>query len=230
MERALSRLGFDIWIETDAAYARMIELLRAYLQRAASSDARLIFFAGHGVQWQGRNYLMPVDALIRNESELLTRGIDLGLIVDRLTALRGGVNIVIVDACRDNPFTPSVSDLADARRLRTRGAGGNLSDDSLRRGNGEAAGLAPMDAPSGTLIAFSTSPGAFSLDNPEGGNSLYTALLVERLATPGLPVERLFKEVRAEVARRTGQRQVPWENSSLIGEFCFFRDADGRCG
>ncbi|MDR2688818.1 MAG: caspase family protein [Azoarcus sp.] len=231
MQAALERIGFTTRIEIDADYANMLGLLREYLRRAEDSDVRLIFFAGHGVQWQGRNYLIPVDAAIRNETELLARGVDLGMIVDRLAALREGVNVVIVDACRNNPFLPSVSGLADVRRLRMRGSKGNaLSANALSANALAANGLAPENAPNGTLVAFSTSPGAVSVDNPEGENSIYTALLVERLATPGLPVERLFKEVRAEVARRTGQRQVPWENSSLTGEFCFRPDAEGRCG
>jgi uncharacterized caspase-like protein len=213
MQRVLTRLGFATQIEVDANYTRMFDLLRAYLRRAESSDVRLVFFAGHGVQWRGRNYLIPIDANIRHETELIARSIDLDMIVDRLAALRKGVSIIIIDACRNNPFLPR----------RTRGPG----NDALGH---DQDGLAPMYAPGGTLIAFSTAPGAVAVDSPEGENSIYTALLVERLATPGLPVERLFKEVRAEVARRTGQRQVPWENSSLMGEFCFRQGADGTCG
>jgi uncharacterized caspase-like protein len=222
MQAALKQLGFATQIETDADHARMLDQLRIYLRRAETSDVRLIFYAGHGVQWQGRNYLIPVDANIHTEAELIACSVDLGAVIDRLSALRDGVNIVIIDACRNNPFVPSVGKLATTRRLHTRSPG------SVRDGAGNG-GLARVDAPSGTVIAFSTAPGSVSADNPEEKNSLYTALLVERLATPGLSVERLFKEVRIEVARRTGQRQVPWENSSLMGEFCFRHDSAGRC-
>jgi uncharacterized caspase-like protein len=225
MQTALKRLGFSTRIEIDADYARMLDALRGYLRHAEKSGTRLIFFAGHGFQWQGRNYLIPVDASIQDETDLIKNSIDLGTVVDRLTMLREGVNIIIVDACRSNPFLPSVGELAGIRRLRKRGAG---------QGGQEVvsapAGLAPLAAPRGTLVAFSTAPGAVAVDSPEEKNSIYTRLLVERLATPGLPIERLFKEVRAEVAHRTGQKQVPWENSSLTGEFCFRHGNDGRCG
>lgn len=219
MDATLRRLGFSTQLKADAGRDEMIELLRVYLRRAEHSDVRLVFFAGHGVQWQGRNYLIPVDATIRDESDLATQSVDLSAIVDRLSSLRQGVNIIIVDACRNNPYTPSLSALADARRLRTRG--GMPSP---------AGGLAPVMAPGGTLIAFSTAPGAIAVDSPEEGNSVYTSLLLERMETPGLTIERLFKEVRGEVALRTEQKQIPWESSSLIGDFCFRNDAAGVCG
>jgi carboxyl-terminal processing protease len=224
MQSALQRLGFTTRIEIDADRARMLDALRLYLRHAEKSDARLVFFAGHGVQWQGRNYLIPVDTVIQSETDLLTDGIDLGAIVDRLAMLGEGVNIVIVDACRSHPFLPPMGQVADIRRLRKRGLA--AGQDAVS----PFAGLAPLAAPKGTLVAFSTAPGAVAMDSPEEKNGLYTRLLVERLSTPGLPIERLFKAVRAEVARRTGQRQVPWENSSLTGEFCFRHGDDGRCG
>lgn len=221
LERSLQRLGFSTQLEVDAGYGNMLEQLRNYLRKAARSNVRLVFFAGHGVQWQGRNYLVPVDADIHDEDDLASRCIDLTSVVDRLSALRDGVNLIIVDACRNNPFVPTVGALADARRLRSRG---------IMADPGEGSGLAPVSAPSGTLVAFSTAPGAISVDSPEARNSIYTALLIEHIATPGLPVERLFKEIRAEVARRTEQKQVPWESSSLMGDFCFLPGPRGQCG
>jgi uncharacterized caspase-like protein len=91
------------------------------------------------------------------------------------------------------------------------------------------AGLAPVEAPLGSMVAFSTAPGGVALDNPGEKNSLYTKYLLASMGSPGLPVELLFKQVRLGVARETGRVQVPWESSSLTGEFCFTPDANGSC-
>ena len=107
--------------------------------------------------------------------------------------------------------------LADSRRVRTRGLGP------------QAFGLAPVQAPSGTLVAFSTAPGSVAIDNPQQKNSVYTKHLLASLRTPGMPIERMFKQVRVAVAQETQQQQVPWETSSLMGEFCFRTDATGKC-
>ena len=103
----------------------------------------------------------------------------------------------------------------DGRRLKFRGA--------------TPAGLAPVEAPLGSMVAFSTAPGGVALDNPGEKNSLYTKHLLVSMQSPGLPVELVFKQVRLGVARETGRVQVPWESSSLTGEFCFIRDANGSC-
>lgn len=220
MRASLDRLGFAVDLRTDASRAEMIEALRTFFRAAARSEVRLVYFAGHGVQWHGHNYLVPADADVRSTADFASAAIDLNEIVERLGSLRHGVNIVVVDACRNNPFAASTTQLADARRMRTR---------SLTAPPTAEDGLAPVTAPAGTLIAFSTAPGSVSVDSPGEPNSVYTRQLVQRLATPGLPVEKLFKEVRAAVATRTQFQQVPWESSSLIGEFCFRPTPSGAC-
>jgi len=214
---ALKPLGFQVILRENTTQREMLDAMREFSQRAAKSQVRLLFYAGHGVQLRGRNYLMPVDAEISTEDDIAQRGADVTELLERLSLLNDGVNVIVLDACRNNPFLPSGSQLADGRRIRTRGLGP------------QAAGLAPLQAPSGTLIAFSTAPGAVAVDNPAQKNSVYTQHLLANLRVPGLPVERMFKQVRVAVAQETQQQQVPWETSSLMGEFCFRTDASGKC-
>jgi carboxyl-terminal processing protease len=177
---------------------------------------RLLYYAGHGLQLKGRNYLLPVDTDIRAEDEVPAKSADLNELLDRLGTLKQGINIVILDACRNNPFSGAEIVGPDGRRLRFRGA--------------TPAGLAPVEAPLGSMVAFSTAPGGVALDNPAEKNSLYTKHLIAQMQSPGLPVELLFKNVRLSVARETGRVQVPWESSSLTGDFCFRLAPSGGCG
>ncbi len=176
---------------------------------------RVVFYAGHGVQVKGRNYLLPVDTEIRAEDEVPAKSADLNELLDRLGAMQQGINIVILDACRNNPFSGAEILGPDGRRLKFRGA--------------TPAGLAPVEAPLGSMVAFSTAPGGVALDNPGEKNSLYTKHLLGFMQLPGLPVELLFKQVRLSVARETGRVQVPWESSSLTGDFCFRPGPKGVC-
>lgn len=212
---SLKALGFDVTLRTDAGLADMIESMRQFSVRAADASVRLLFFAGHGLQHRGRNYLLPVDADIKGEDEVAGRSADVGELIDRLGRVQHGINIVILDACRNNPFSGGEIVGADGRRLKFRGV--------------PTRGLAAIDAPAGTMVAFSTAPGGVALDNPSEPHSLYTKHFIEHVKTPGLPVELLFKQVRVAVARDTQRMQVPWESSSLTGEFCFKPDGKGGC-
>ena len=214
----LKVLGFQVIIRENASQREMLDGLREFAQRASKNQVRLLFYAGHGVQIKGRNYLMPVDAEAQSEEEIAQKGADVTELLERLGTLSSGLNLIVLDACRTNPFSIAPSQLADSRRFRTRG----LAPQSV--------GLAPLQAPSGTLIAFSTAPGSVAIDNPLQKNSVYTKHLLESLRTPGLPIERMFKQVRVAVAQETQQQQVPWETSSLMGEFCFRTDTTGKCG
>lgn len=214
---ALKALGFQVIMRENATQREMLDGLREFSNRARKSQVRLIYYAGHGVQIRGRNYLMPVDAEVQSEDDIAQKGADVTEVLERLGTMTEGVNLIVLDACRNNPFSVGSGQLADGRRLRTRGLGP------------QAMGLAPLQAPSGTLIAFSTAPGSIAVDNPAQRNSTYTKHLLANLAIPGLPIERLFKQVRVAVAQETQQQQVPWETSSLMGEFCFRADATGKC-
>ena len=193
----------------------MIEAFRQFSISARSARVRVIFYAGHGVQVKGRNYLLPVDTEIRAEDEVAAKSADVNELLERLGTMQSGINIVILDACRNNPFSGALVLGPDGRRLKFRGA--------------TPAGLAPVEAPLGSMVAFSTAPGGVALDNPADKNSLYTKHLLGYMQSPGLPVEMLFKQVRLAVARETGRVQVPWESSSLTGDFCFRLGPQGNC-
>ena len=214
---ALRGLGFEVILRENASQRETLDAFREFAFKSAKSQVRLLYYAGHGVQIKGRNYLMPVDAEVQTEDEIAQKGADVTEFLERLSTLPNGVNLVVLDACRNNPFTSTPSQVADSRRFRTRGLAP------------QTAGLAPLQAPSGTLIAFSTAPGSVAVDNPMQKNSVYTKHFLASLRTPGLPVERLFKQVRVAVALETQQQQVPWETSSLMGEFCFRTDPTGKC-
>lgn len=224
LQATLRRLGFQVQVQENASQITMVNSLRNYLHLAEQSDVRLVYFAGHGVQWRGRNYLIPVDLELQEEEELARRAIDLTDLVERLASVRAGLNIVIVDACRDNPFSSGSARLADARRPRTRGL---TSTDAIPRG---ANGLAALLPPAGTVVAFSTAPGSLASDGAGARNSIYARHLLARLEVPGQTIETLFKQVRIGVAQETQHAQIPWETSSLVGEFCFRLEAGVQCG
>jgi len=192
MAAALRRIGFDVIEKTDVTQKEMNRAITQFGSKLTSDTVALFFYAGHGMQVKGRNYLIPVDAQIENEASVRSETVDVDAVLDQLSA--SSLNIVILDACRNNPFE---------RRFRSVGGG-----------------LAPMDAPKGTLIAYATAPGRVASDG-DGRNGLYTQELLKVIRTPGLEVEKAFKRVRASVARATGDNQIPWEASSLTGEFCF---------
>ena len=212
---SLRALGFEVALHENTSLRDMIEAFRQFSLSARTARVRVVFYAGHGVQVKGRNYLLPVDTEIRAEDEVAAKSADLNELLERLGTMQQGINIVILDACRNNPFSGAVVLGPDGRRLKFRGA--------------TPAGLAPVEAPLGSMVAFSTAPGGVALDNPAEKNSLYTKHLLASIQSPGLPVEMLFKQVRLAVARETGRVQVPWESSSLTGDFCFRLGPQGNC-
>ncbi len=212
---SLRSLGFEVTHRENASLREMIDAFRQFSTQSKSADVRVVYYAGHGVQLKGRNYLLPVDTEIRAEDEMPNKSADLNEFLDRLGGIKQGINVVILDACRNNPFSGSVFVGPDGRRLKFRGMTPN--------------GLAPVEAPLGSMIAFSTAPGGVALDNPQEEHSLYTKHLLDNLSSPGLPVELLFKRVRLAVAKETARVQVPWESSSLTGDFCFRTIGGGAC-
>jgi len=211
----VKQLGYNVTLRENTTLRDLVEAFRDFSLRAASASVRMVFYAGHGVQAKGRNYLLPVDADPRSEDDVVTQSVDVGGFVDRLSALKTGTNIVVLDACRVNPFAGGVIVGPDGRRLKFRGS--------------TPTGLAPLDAPVGTLVAFSTAPNGVALDGPSGQHSVYAKHLLTHLPTPGLPIEQLFKKIRIGVAEDTQRVQVPWESSSLTSEFCFRATPDGAC-
>jgi uncharacterized caspase-like protein len=212
---SLRTMGFEVTQRENTSLRDMIESFRQFSVQGQNADVRVVYYAGHGLQVKGRNYLLPVDTEIRAEDEVPAKSADLNEFLARLSSIKNGMNVVILDACRNNPFSGVEIVGLDGRRLKFRGA--TLS------------GLARVEAPLGTMVAFSTSPDGVALDNPQGKNSLFAKHLLSQMQEPGLPVEILLKRVRQAVVIETDGAQVPWESSSLTGDFCFRTTSGGVC-
>ena len=194
MAATLRTLGFDVVSGINVNQKDMKRLIREFGMKLKTGGSGLFYYAGHGVQSKARNYLIPVDADIQSEAEVEDSGVDAGLVLNFMDDAQNGLNIVILDACRNNPFARSFRSATD--------------------------GLAQVDAPTGTLIAYATAPGRVASDGT-AGNGLYTAELLKQMKVPGVSVTDMFMRVRAEVMKQTGNKQVPWEASSLVGAFYF---------
>lgn len=197
MAETLKSVGFELYggkPQINLSRDDMLTAIEGFGDRIGSGDTALFYYAGHGMQVKGENYLIPVNANIKNEAEVRFKSVESGLLFAKLEGAKNGVNIVILDACRNNPFGRS-----------------------FRSGNN---GLAQVTAPSGTIVAFSTAPNQVAEDG-SGGNSTYTRELARFIKAPGLRIEDVFKRVRVSVEGSTGGNQQPWENTSLKGDFSF---------
>ncbi len=194
MATTLRALGFEVLARENAGDKDLKRAIEEFGDRLRGGGVGLFFYAGHGIQVAGRNYLVPVDAKIRTERDVDIEAIDVVRVLARMDEARNRLNIVVLDACRDNPF---------GRSFRS----------SVR-------GLAAIDAPSGTLIAYATAPGKLARDG-EGANGLYTSELLRAIRQPGLKLEDVFKHVRQAVRVKTNGEQIPWEASSVEGDFYF---------
>ena len=192
MAATLSKVGFTVEHGVNLTQRQMKAMIREFGQKLKGGGQGLFYFAGHGVQLRGRNYLIPVDAEITSESDVEDQGVDANLVLGLMDEAGNGLNVIILDACRNNPF---------ARSFRSAGNG-----------------LAQVDAPTGTLVAYATAPGKVARDG-NGRNGAYTAELLKQMGVPGLTVEELLKRVRASLKHLTNGEQVPWESSSLVGDF-----------
>lgn len=197
MAATLAEVGFEVTHLENANLREfqrgLVDFIRA-LQVAGEDSVGLFYYAGHGIQSEGENYLVPVDADLRDVLDLRIQTLDTSTIMASLRSAGNRLNLVILDACRNNPFRSAT-----------------------RSGTG---GLAQVDAPSGTLVAYSTAPGSVAEDG-SGRNSPYSLALAKAIRQPGQAIEQVFKQVRIEVMEKTGSRQIPWESSSLTGDFFF---------
>ena len=193
---SLRSSGFEVIDLRDATIQQMRSGVRQFGDKLLTHDVGLVYYSGHGVEVRGRNYFIPVNADIMREDEIADQGLDVSLILEKMNTAGTGVNILIVDACRDDPF---------GRSFRS-----------------TSRGLAQMDAPRGTIIAYATSPGKVASDgDPRERNSPYTKHLLRAMQSPNKPIEQVFKEVRRAVQEETKYQQTPWENTSLSGDFYF---------
>jgi uncharacterized caspase-like protein len=198
----LSDIGFDVLTSKDTSLSATRQVISEFAGkiRDIGDDAIVLFYyAGHGIQYNGKNFIVPVDANLQSDTDIILQGVDTSFILKIIELSGAKTNIVVLDACRNNPF-PAVS-------------------------RSVAKGLARMDSPSGSFIAYSTAPGAVALDG-NGKNSPYTMALAEYITDPDLTLEAVFKKVRRKVYYDTDKAQTTWESTSLIDEIYLVERSD----
>jgi len=197
MTKALTEVGFEVISGTNLNLKQMTDKVREFGDKLkANGGVGLFYFAGHGVQVNSKNYLIPVEADVSREDEIDFAALNFDIVLRKMATANNGLNIVILDACRNNPFARSWSR-------------------STHDG-----GLAQVTAPTGTFIAYATSPDKTASDGA-GRNGLYTAQLLKIIRQPNLKIEEAFKQVTIAVDRASSGNQIPWTSSSLRGEFYF---------
>ncbi len=209
MAAGLRALGIEVIEAIDLDYQGMREALRRFDRALQGADAGLFYYAGHGMEYHGRNYLFPTDAVLETEGDVGLGLIDMGQVLE-LMETSVPTRLVFLDACRDNPL---------ARRFRS-GLGSS-------RSGGMGQGLGRMDGAVGTFIAYSTAPGEVANDGI-GANSPFTEAMINHMREPGLEISQLMHKVRNSVIEATGEQQVPWESSSLRGPFVLNGQATGN--
>jgi hypothetical protein len=194
VSKALQETGFQVFTYTNLNQKELKKAIRTFGDALSSGGVALFYYSGHGVQVKGSNYLIPVNADIRNEGDVELEAVDANYVLNEMEVAKSRVNIVVLDACRDNPLPRSV--------------------------RSASRGLAQMNAPMGTIIAFSTSPGSVASDGT-GEYGLYTQEFVKNVKTPGLPVETVFKRTLSGVKQQSRGNQIPWTSYSIEGDFYF---------
>ncbi|MDO9416199.1 caspase family protein [Pararhizobium sp.] len=204
MEKTLKSVGFETLTVIDASRQQVVKAMKAFSEMVTPDSSVVVYYAGHGIQFDSDNYLIPVDSDITDSTSLPFEAFSMKVVTDQVTRIRPKITILIVDACRNNPLE------------KNRSAGGAADDGASR-------GLARVTGPLGSFVAFATAPGQVASDG-KGKNSPFATALADVITTPGLPIEQVFKRVRERVVEVTGGKQQPWDNSSLIKDF-FFKDA-----
>ena len=194
MAKSLRALGFDVVERTNITIKQIGRTLRAFRTKIKPGDVALVFYAGHGLQINGENYLPAVDADIVGEDDVPNQSLSTRQIMDVLADSKSSMNLVFLDACRDNPYARSF-------RSSTRG-------------------LSRENAPSGTLLSYATRPGSVAADGT-GRNGLYTSVLLKAMEEKDQPIELLLKQVVSGVFQASNGSQEPWMEGSIRGNFCF---------
>ncbi|MEN8190243.1 MAG: caspase family protein, partial [Thermodesulfobacteriota bacterium] len=192
MTRLLKSLDFEVIAKTDVNKKEMVEALNSFSSKLKKSKIGLFYFAGHGMQINGRNYLIPVRVEVADEGDVEFEAVDAARIISKMKSAENMLNMVILDACRNNPFQRSF--------------------------RSSSQGLARMDAPKGTIIAYATSPGAVAADG-QGRNGVFTKHLLDAMAVSNLDIQNVFNEAGMAVMKETGDRQIPWLSSTPIPRF-----------
>jgi WD40 repeat protein len=197
-KNVLAQYGFDVIEYENLNQIQMKKAIDEFGLKLKNYDVGLFYYAGHGIQSKGFNYLIPVDAVLNSEQEVEYDCVQADRVLGEMEASGAKVNIMILDACRNNPF----------ERSWTRATSGK--------------GLAYMNAPSGTLIAYATAPGSTASDGG-GSNGLYTSAILESIRIPNLTILQMFQNVRSIVSQKSNKQQIPWESTSLTGDFYFYQ-------
>lgn len=188
LTRQLSGIGFKVDTVRNGGRAAMLAAVQRHAAQLTPQSLSVFYYAGHGVQLGGRNFLVPVNLHLSKAEDILTQGVSIDEVIAIIAKAKPRFQVLILDACRDNPF-----------------------------GDSKVPGLAPLDAPANTLIAFATAPGKTAEDG-RGKNGLYTGHLLRHLGGSDKRVEEVFKLVRVGVLEDSAGRQLPWENTALTGE------------
>ena len=195
MAATLRNMGFGVIEVIDSDRAKMLEAIeRAGKNLNGKQGIGMLFYAGHGLQLDWRNYMVPVDAKLNSAADVPKQAVDIEAVMNIFKSAGNRMNIVVLDACRDNPF----------------------ADGKTSTGKG----LAPLDAPTGTFLAYATAPGNVAADG-DGKNGLYTGFLLQELQKPTASIENVFKRVRFAVRKASNGAQIPWETTSLEDDFVF---------
>ncbi|GAK57617.1 uncharacterized protein containing caspase domain-protein [Candidatus Vecturithrix granuli] len=197
MSKVLENLRFEVITYENVNQSDMKRAIDEFGQKLKNYDVGLFFYSGHGVQVNGENYLIPVDANPRNEADIEYDGVNVGRVLAKMKNANSLTNIVILDACRDNPFEKSWT-----KSLTTKG-------------------LTFMNAPTGSIIAYATAPGKVAYDDSTKSNSFYTAALLDYIGMPNISILEMFQQVRTRVIEATNGKQTPWESTSLTRNFYF---------
>ena len=197
LEQTLKQLGFQVMTVTNGERRVMEESIDRFVSSLSPGSVGLFHFSGHGMQIDEENYLIPVDFELKDEASVKYDAYSASRLHDRMAGSGSRLNIIILDACRNNGFATSRSG---------------------------SAGLAAMHAARGSFIAFATAPGSTASDNPSGRNGLFTGYLIQALRRPGLKLDEVFNQVREGVYTDSGNKQLAWSSSSVIGDFYFLPD------
>lgn len=205
MAAALQSVGFDVMLVHDADHREMQQSLNQFRREIRDADVALVYYSGHGMEVDGVNYLAPVSARLGDRRTLDAEFVSLDEVMATVEEGGADFNMIILDACRNNPFVEQV--------------------EATRSGAQAGPGLAPVQAPLGMVVAYATSPGTYAWEGgPDYDNSLFTEALVAQINVEGQEIAQVLRETRRQVVEMSAGEQVPWEHSAMIGEF-YFRPA-----
>ena len=199
----LRSLGFEVITGTNQNKRNMEMLIREFgTKLIQSGGVGMFFYAGHGLQYRGDNYLIPIDAEILTEDEIVYQAINVGFLLCKMETAKNNLNIIMLDACRDNPFATKWSNY---------------------RNTGNEGGLAKMNAPTGTILIYATQPGNVASDG-SGRNGLFTESLLVNISTPNIELDKLIKTVARDVTEKSNNKQTPWKEGIILGDFFFVKE------